>query len=456
MSSLAVSERASRAAVPAALLAAVILAGSLAAVVVGTSTADLPVHLWFALGVACLAVLALALWRYEAAVALGLLLLGFDRFEPAPVDGVLAIVIAVAFVTGRLDLRATPLWLLALIAGFVTMNLLSFVEATEPDVAAQYMSITLYLLAFAVWLAGFVDSRRRARLVLVCYLTVAVVSAALGTLSLQVSFPGSAYMTDSFAARAKALFHDPNIYGPFLVVATVFMLMELLEPRLLRLRTPTKLVLVGVLMVGVVFAFSRAAWLNLGVAIAVLLLVLPLRRGGGRRAVALLVAAVLGLAAVGVVVSVTGSGDFLAERAQAQSYDTQRFGAQELGLRIASSNPVGIGPGQFEQVAPISAHSTYVRTLAEEGVLGFVLLAALLFGTLLLAMRNVVVGSSTFGISGAGLLAVWCGMLANSFFVDTLHWRHLWIVAGLIWAGALLPGGRDAQASSSAGVRMPT
>jgi hypothetical protein len=90
-------------------------------------------------------------------------------------------------------------------------------------------------------------------------------------------------------------------------------------------------------------------------------------------------------------------------------------------------------------------------------VLGFVLLAALLFGTLLLAMRNVVVGSSTFGISAAGLLAVWCGMLANSFFVDTLHWRHLWIVAGLIWAGALLPpGGRDAQASSSAGVRMPT
>ena len=62
-------------------------------------------------------------------------------------------------------------------------------------------------------------------------------------------------------------------------------------------------------------------------------------------------------------------------------------------------------------------------------------------------------GRSTFGISSAGLLAIWCGLLANSLFVDTLHWRHLWIVAGLIWAGAVV--GRR-QASSSVGVRTPT
>jgi hypothetical protein len=26
--------------------------------------------------------------------------------------------------------------------------------------------------------------------------------------------------------------------------------------------------------------------------------------------------------------------------------------------------------------------------------------------------------------------------MANSFFIDTLHWRHLWIVAALIWCAA--------------------
>jgi len=28
-------------------------------------------------------------------------------------------------------------------------------------------------------------------------------------------------------------------------------------------------------------------------------------------------------------------------------------------------------------------------------------------------------------------MAAWCGLVANSFFVDTLHWRHLWLVAAL-------------------------
>jgi hypothetical protein len=55
------------------------------------------------------------------------------------------------------------------------------------------------------------------------------------------------------------------------------------------------------------------------------------------------------------------------------------------------------------------------------------------------------------------LLAAWVGLLANSVFVDTLHWRHLWILAGLIWAGSLIPRDDDAaQASSSAGAFRPT
>jgi len=68
-------------------------------------------------------------------------------------------------------------------------------------------------------------------------------------------------------------------------------------------------------------------------------------------------------------------------------------------------------------------------------VLGLVLL------TLGFAARNVALGVDTYGIGSAGLLAAWCGLLANSSFVDTLHWRHLWFVAALIWAGTALRAG---------------
>lgn len=37
----------------------------------------------------------------------------------------------------------------------------------------------------------------------------------------------------------------------------------------------------------------------------------------------------------------------------------------------------------------------------------------------------------------APLLGAWLGLSFQSFFVDTLHWRHLWLVAALIWAGSI-------------------
>ena len=65
-------------------------------------------------------------------------------------------------------------------------------------------------------------------------------------------------------------------------------------------------------------------------------------------------------------------------------------------------------------------------------------LLALMLLTLGFAARNAVLGRDTYGIGSAALLAAWCGALANSVFIDTLHWRHLWLLAALIWAGAAL------------------
>ena len=83
-------------------------------VVLGRS--PLPVPIVVAFGVGLLGTLALALSRYDAAVALGLLL-AVVRIEPAPSDLVFAVVIAVAFVTGRLFLERVPLSVSVLVAG---------------------------------------------------------------------------------------------------------------------------------------------------------------------------------------------------------------------------------------------------------------------------------------------------------------------------------------------------
>jgi O-antigen ligase len=398
-------------------------------------------------GFLLLGFLALAVAAYDTAVALALLLFAIVRVEPAPSDAAFAVIIMVAIVTGRMNLRTTPAGPAIAVSAFVALNLVACLEVTDPGRAAKFMGITIYLCAFALWIPSWVTTRRHARTVVRIYVGVAVVSAALGTLALFLPLPGHDVLTAYEGTRARALFKDPNVFGPFLVPAALILMHEVLDPRLLRSPRIVKLALLFVLTCGILFSYSRAAWLNLVVGVVVMGVVLALRRGGAQRALVFVGVLVLATVIVIASVRVTGQLAFLHERAQYQTYDNQRFGAQAGGIALAQTHPIGIGPGQFELVEPISAHSTYVRALAEQGILGFVVLAALLYGTLLLALRNAVSGRDTHGIASAALLAAWCGILANSLFVDTLHWRHLWLIAGLIWAA-------QAQTSSSAGTRL--
>lgn len=401
--------------------------------------APLPLPLVLAFGVGLLGTLALAMARFDAAVVLGVLLLAVVRWEPAPPDLVFAVVIALALVTARVHVERVPLSAVLLVSGFLALNLLAATGASDGARALTFFAITFYLGVFGLWLAAYVASVRSARLVVLAYLAAAALSAAVACLALIAPFPGADAFVDG--PRAQGLFKDPNVFGPFLVPAILILMEETVAPRLLRFGLFAKLLLLSVMTVGVVFSFSRAAWLNLAVGTVVLLAVLALRRGGGRRAMTLLVVALVAGAALLGVVTATSSTDFLTERAAFQDYDAQRFGAQASGLEVAEEHPLGVGPGQFERISDVSAHSTYVRALAEEGVLGALIVLALMLLTLGFAARNVALGVDTYGIGSAALLAAWCGLLANSSFVDTLHWRHLWLVAALIWAGTALRAG---------------
>ena len=387
-------------------------------------------------GVGTIGVLCLAVARYDAAVALGFLLFGVVKVEPAPPDLVFAAVICVAMVTGRFRLDRVPLTVGALLGLFVALNLLSMIEAVDTERAAAFMGITLYLAVFSIWFSGYLDSESRARLVVIAYLITASVSAALGLLALLGALPGG----DAFlftGERAQGLFKDPNVFGPFMVPIALVLLEEIVQPRLIRIPRAATLLLLNTLALAIVFSFSRAAWLNAGVALVVLVAVLGLRRGGAVRSTAVLSIVLAAAGIASAVVLFSGSESFLGERAGLQTYDVQRFGAQEVGIELAEQHPAGIGPGQFESLSPISAHSTYVRVLAEQGVLGVVAFFGLSLATLVFALRNATLGRHTWGIGSAALLAAWCGIVANSLFVDTLHWRHLWLVAALIWVAAM-------------------
>lgn len=395
-----------------------------------------------ALSIGITGMAALAIGRYDAAVGLGFLLLGVVRVEPSPPDAVFAVVIGIAIVTGRFRIERVPATIGAVLIVFLALNIISTVQALDPERAARFFAITLYLAVFAVWFTGYLDSPTRARRVTRAYIAGAVGAALLGVLALFTQLPGRAYFLSEGEFRAQALFEDPNVFGPFLVPAALILLEEAINPRLLRSRATVKAALFVIIVSGIMFSYSRAAWLNFAVATAVMLVTLALRRRGGRRAIAIMV--MLTVAGLGVLatLSATGSVKFLQERAQFQSYDVERFGAQRAGVELAERYAFGIGPGQFETVSAVSTHSTYVRALAEQGLLGLICILVLLIATLIYASWNAALGRDTYGIGSAALLGSWTGICANSAFVDTLHWRHLWFIAALIWIGVWTrPGG---------------
>jgi O-antigen ligase len=419
---------------------ALLLAGALGLVLAHVS---LPAELLAVAALGLLAVAALALVGHDLAVALGFALLGIVLVEPAPADLVFFVAGAVALATGRLQLRRAPGAAIALIGLLFIFNLVSAVEAVDAARAAVFATTTVYVAVLGLWLATWVTSRRRARLAAGGYVLAASASAAAALLALFFSIPGSELLV--LDERAQGLFKDANVFGPFLVPAALILIEETLAPRLLRRRLLSAL-LVVLLGLGVLFSYSRGAWVNITIGAVVMITVLALRRRGGRKAVLALLLLTLAAASVAATVSVTGSGDFLTERAQLQSYDSDRFGAQAAGLAPGQRYPFGVGPGQFENVAPISAHSTYVRVFAEQGLPGLLTFIALALFTLGAAVANAVAGRDTYGIGSAALLGAWCGLLVNSVVIDTLHWRHLWIVAAFVWAG----WGRQARSGSSA------
>lgn len=394
--------------------------------------AEAPLLPQLAAGAAFLAVIALAVARLDAAVLLGLALAGVVLVEPAPTDLVLVVVMAVAAVTGRFEIRA-PGIVLGALGALLTLNLLSAVEVVDATRAAVFFAITAYLITLAVWLSGYVVSVRTARLVAGGYLFAAAGSAALGLFAFFLSTPGRDRLVDG--GRVQAFFQDPNVFGPFLVPIALILAEDLVTPRIFGLRRIVKAPLLLLLALGVILSFSRGAWVNLTIGAVVVLLVLALRRGGGRKALVTLLLVLTLAGAVAAILSASGSQSFLLDRAGLQSYDASRFSAHVVGIESAERYPLGVGPGQFESYAPLSAHSTYVRVVGEQGLAGLLALVVVLTSTLIVAVRNALAGRETYGIGSAALLGAWCGLLVNSLVVDTLHWRHLWIVAALIWAG---------------------
>jgi hypothetical protein len=396
-----------------------------------------PTWLAVAAPVACLTVFLVGLLNYDLLVFAAFCLIGYVRVEPAPSDLLLMVVLGMGLLTGRLrwpSSRQGTIVQIGLWALIVT-NLLSTVAATSIYHSLRFLSITLYLLALLLFVRMYATTPRAVGIVLIGYSVSAIINSLVVVLSfLGINLPVPAV---TVSLRGFGFFKDANVYGPFVAVAALWVADHVVQRPFSLSRTVPLLAIAGLLGAGVMLSLSRGAWLNL--AFGGFIYFALLLRGAPRPHITrFLVSAIVILLAAAFLVQFLGLGNAIAGRWHSHGYDELRFDIQRRGVQAGLSHPVGVGPGGWP-----SAHSLYVRTLAEHGPLGLTALGLLIGALVIPLVRRASWKPGKTQVLSDGVLLAWIGgLLVNSLVIDAIHWRHLWFVLGLAWA-SLVIGGKE-------------
>lgn len=375
----------------------------------------------------------------------------FVQNEPAPYDLMLLLLVGGFVVTGliRIPLGSAPVLLLLTL--FILANFLSAFFSFDFTRTLFYMGVTIYLALSTILVMCLVieDEDRVLNTIWSAYILAAIVSSILAIIGYFHLMAGSDILHEG--GRARAFFKDPNVLGPFLVPVAIY-LFSRFESQSGR-RSLFAMIILPLVTVGILLTFSRGAWGNLILSF-MLYLVLRLvsaKRGSGTfkiigSAVAI---AIIGGALVTYLILFTNAGETFSAKAHVfRYYDADRFSAQGRGASEAFSSPFGIGPGLSEQALSYATHSLYVRLFLENGWLGgftFLTLLALTFWR-----------STAYVLSGRvdprALVVFAClaGLLLNSFVIDSIHWRHFWLLLGLAWGMILVAEQRQQMATERA------
>ncbi|PTM98843.1 O-antigen ligase [Mycoplana dimorpha] len=372
----------------------------------------------------------------SALISFGVFLSGFVIAEPAPYELFMAGLIGVWAILG-LSISRSVAPLLVLSLTFNVGGMLSLTVMQEMAGGPMYVAVSLFLALSSVFFAAVVEAKpQRLLLIFRAWVASALITATLGVLGYFHAFPGSEAFT--LYDRAKGAFQDPNVFGPFLVVPALYLLHGILADRLAQ--APLRVAGLLVIALGLFLSFSRAAWaLFLFSAVAMVFFMLLKERTSAFRLKIL----ILSLSAVCVMVvalvialQVPQVADLFSSRTQlVQDYDgghLGRFARHRLGFLMAMEHPLGIGPMVFSTIFPEDEHNIWLKSLTSYGWLGFLCYLTLVCWTLWVGLRYLLRDRPWQPFLMIAYIA-FVGHTAIGFVIDTDHWRHFYLIVGILW-----------------------
>jgi O-antigen ligase len=373
----------------------------------------------------------------------GLGMLWVVSIEPAPSD-LLFIWIWIKRLLSR-RIRWPNLLFSHLLLAFVALNFLQLIWVSSWQRGLFFAGATAYTISLCFYFSSSIPNLQTWFEIRKYYLAAVLVATLIIIYLALIFFIGrpDSLLELYYGERPKGFFKDPNVAGPFVATGAIFAFSQFIFQKK---QSPFwfLFIIFFITFLATFLTFSRGALINLFVGILTAgLIAIWLRRGLRFMVIAFIIALFMFLFSSYILYILEAFGQYFRFRGPT-FYDIYgRLAAWQAGIRLFMDNPWGVGPGQFEdRLVPYftyyAAHNMFLRVLVENGVLGFSVLFCA-FMTLIMiiikAIKTAFIHQNKFLMADiAWLSGSLMGIFVESFLIDTLHWRHFWIIIGFIIA----------------------
>ncbi|HEX5008575.1 MAG TPA: hypothetical protein VFV70_15785 [Hyphomonadaceae bacterium] len=358
--------------------------------------------------------------------------------EPSPYE-IVSLLTIIVFAISGLTLRLSLLPLVMLLI-LINIGYTFSANALLGDkTVATWVATSWYLAATSIFFAAALSTNTQARLdaLMRGCLVAGVIAALAGVAGYFHLVPGSDELLLLYD-RARGTFKDPNVFGAFMILPALLALRMVVIGRFMQ--AARGMALLGLFTVAILLSFSRAAWGQLALTGAMVLALTFLTMPSPIQRLRIVLIAVAGIAAMALLLSALMSIDTVADLLKQrmsleQEYDvgeTGRFGRHVLGALLALDVPLGIGPLQFSKIFPEDPHNSYLNAFMSGGWLSGVCYPTLTLLSLAFGLRYLFVATPWQSIMIV-VYSAYVGMMIESVIIDTDHWRHVFLLLGVLW-----------------------
>ena len=361
----------------------------------------------------------------------------FVKIEPAPVD-IMFIVVVALFLSSGLRVSATVLPLALFLLLYNVGALTSYIPIAPDSLSRMFVITSFYMAATGIFFALYVaqDTLRHMAVIKSGWVFGATIAGALGIVgALNIGGLESIF---TLYGRATGGFKDPNVSATYLILPAIMLIHGFLTGT--QRHKFIALISLFVILAGLFLAFSRGAWINLTAATFLMVILTfalsPALHLRSRIIIITIIGALMVTGLLAILLSQSGFREIFLDRLTlVKDYDageTGRFGNQLNSIPLLLERPLGFGPLKFATYFTQDPHNTYLNAFAAYGWLGGLSYITIVVSTLVVGFRAVLMRTPWQHWA----IMVFCPLLTTmlqTIQIDADHWRHYYWMIGMMW-----------------------